>query len=44
MTEEHFRALYANTPFEFFLYDSSDLRGGPMCLDRMFHFLSGASR
>ena len=25
MTEEHFRALYANTPFEFFLYDSSDL-------------------
>lgn len=25
MTEEHFRALYANMPFEFFLYDSSDL-------------------
>ena len=25
MTEEHFRALYANTPFEFFLYDSSKL-------------------
>ena len=24
-TEEHFRALYANTPFEFFLYDSSKL-------------------
>jgi len=23
ITEEHFRALYANTPFEFFLYDSS---------------------
>lgn len=25
MTEEHFRALYANAPFEFFLYDSSKL-------------------
>ena len=25
MTEEHFRAFYANTPFEFFLYDSSKL-------------------
>ena len=25
ITEEHFRALYANTPFEFFLYDSSKL-------------------
>ncbi len=25
MTEEHFRALYANTPFDFFLYDSSKL-------------------
>ncbi|MCS6291726.1 MAG: DEAD/DEAH box helicase family protein [Nitrospira sp.] len=25
MTEEHFRALYTNVPFEFFLYDSSDL-------------------
>ena len=25
ITEEHFRALYANTPFEFFLYDSSRL-------------------
>lgn len=25
MTEDHFRALYANTPFEFFLYDSTDL-------------------
>ncbi|MDR4470182.1 MAG: DEAD/DEAH box helicase family protein [Nitrospira sp.] len=25
MTEEHFRALYANTAFEFFLYDSSKL-------------------
>lgn len=25
MTEEHFRALYANVPFEFFLYDSSKL-------------------
>jgi type III restriction enzyme len=25
MTEEHFRSLYANTPFEFFLYDSSKL-------------------
>ncbi len=25
ITEEHFRALYANTPFEFFLYDSSEL-------------------
>ena len=24
-TEEHFRGLYANTPFEFFLYDSSKL-------------------
>lgn len=23
ITEEHFRALYANTPFEYFLYDSS---------------------
>ena len=25
MTEEHFRSLYANTPFEYFLYDSSKL-------------------
>jgi len=25
MTEEHFRALYANVPFEYFLYDSSKL-------------------
>ncbi len=25
ITEEHFRAIYANTPFEFFLYDSSKL-------------------
>src|SRR5271156_1621949 len=25
ITEEHFRALYANAPFEFFLYDSSRL-------------------
>jgi type III restriction enzyme len=25
ITEEHFRALYANTTFEFFLYDSSKL-------------------
>ncbi len=25
ITEEHFRALYANTPFDFFLYDSSKL-------------------
>jgi len=25
ITEEHFRALYANAPFEFFLYDSSKL-------------------
>lgn len=25
ITEEHFRGLYANTPFEFFLYDSSKL-------------------
>ncbi len=25
MTEEHFRNLYANTPFDFFLYDSSKL-------------------
>lgn len=25
MTEEHFRSLYANMPFEFFLYDSSKL-------------------
>jgi len=25
ITEEHFRALYANTPFEFFLYDSAKL-------------------
>jgi type III restriction enzyme len=25
IAEEHFRALYANTPFEFFLYDSSKL-------------------
>src|SRR5207249_9041911 len=25
ITEEHFRALYANTPFEFFLYDSTKL-------------------
>lgn len=25
ITEDHFRALYANTPFEFFLYDSAKL-------------------
>src|SRR6266403_212973 len=25
ITEEHFRALYANAPFEFFLYDSGEL-------------------
>ncbi len=25
ITEEHFRSLYSNTPFEFFLYDSSKL-------------------
>ncbi len=25
VTEEHFRGLYANTPFEYFLYDSSKL-------------------
>ncbi|MCL5266433.1 MAG: DEAD/DEAH box helicase family protein [Chloroflexi bacterium] len=25
MTEEHFRSLYANVPFEFFLYDSNKL-------------------
>jgi type III restriction enzyme len=25
LTEEHFRSLYANAPFEFFLYDSSKL-------------------
>lgn len=25
ITEEHFRALYANAPFEYFLYDSSKL-------------------
>ena len=25
ITEEHFRSLYANTPFDFFLYDSSKL-------------------
>jgi len=25
ITEEHFRSLYANTPFEFFLYDSAKL-------------------
>jgi type III restriction enzyme len=25
ITEEHFRTLYANTPFEYFLYDSSKL-------------------
>jgi type III restriction enzyme len=25
ITEDHFRALYANTPFEFFLYDSGKL-------------------
>ena len=25
ITDEHFRALYANTPFEYFLYDSSKL-------------------
>ena len=25
ITEEHFRGLYANTPFEFFIYDSSKL-------------------
>jgi type III restriction enzyme len=25
ITEEHFRSLYANTPFEFFLYDSGKL-------------------
>lgn len=28
ITEEHFRGLYANVPFEFFLYDSSKL--GPV--------------
>ncbi len=25
ITEDHFRSLYANTPFEYFLYDSGDL-------------------
>lgn len=25
MTEDHFRALYANTPFEYFVYDSAKL-------------------
>ena len=25
LTEEHFRALYAGTPFEYFLYDSAKL-------------------
>jgi type III restriction enzyme len=25
MTEEHFRSLYANTPYEYFLYDSAKL-------------------
>ena len=25
MTEEHFRAIYANTPFEYFIYDSAKL-------------------
>src|SRR5260370_5115011 len=25
MTEEHFRSLYANVPYEYFLYDSSKL-------------------
>ena len=25
MTEEHFRGIYANTPFEYFLYDSAKL-------------------
>ncbi len=25
MTEEHFRSLYANTPFEYFVYDSAKL-------------------
>jgi len=25
MMEEHFRAMYGNTPFEYFLYDSSKL-------------------
>jgi type III restriction enzyme len=25
ITEDHFRSLYANTPFEFFLYDSANL-------------------
>lgn len=25
ITEDHFRTLYANTPFEFFLYDSAKL-------------------
>ena len=25
ITEEHFRSIYANTPFEYFLYDSADL-------------------
>ncbi len=28
ITEEHFRSLYANTPFEYFLYDSS--KPGPI--------------
>jgi type III restriction enzyme len=28
ITEEHFRSLYANTPFEYFLYDSS--KPGPV--------------
>jgi type III restriction enzyme len=25
MTEEHFRAIYANTPFDYFIYDSTKL-------------------
>ena len=28
ITEEHFRALYAGTPFDYFLYDSSEARPG----------------
>jgi type III restriction enzyme len=25
MTEEHFRATYANAPFDYFIYDSTKL-------------------
>ena len=28
ITEEHFRALYSGTPFEYFLYDSCEARSG----------------